>query len=72
MNFAEPVDPEIEARHLEAVELLRRKSENFPPETRTLLLLRLEHGLEPAEIAEVLGRPAGTIRVQLQRALEHR
>ncbi|MBL8899946.1 MAG: RNA polymerase sigma factor, partial [Planctomycetes bacterium] len=70
MNFAEPVDPEIEARHMEAVELLRRKSESFPPETRTLLLLRLEHGLEPAEIAEVLGRPAGTIRVQLQRALE--
>lgn len=36
---------------------------------RTLVLLRYYEGLEPTEIARRLGRPAGSVRVQLHRAL---
>ena len=37
---------------------------------REVVLLRLRHALEPADIAHVLQRDAGTVRVQLHRGLE--
>ncbi|QDU68555.1 sigma-70 family RNA polymerase sigma factor [Engelhardtia mirabilis] len=37
---------------------------------RQAAVLRLVHGLEPAQIAHALGRAPGTVRVQLHRALE--
>src|SRR6185503_10774552 len=37
---------------------------------REAVLLRLRHGMEPADIAHVLGRDPGTVRVQLHRGLE--
>ena len=37
---------------------------------RQVLVLRLIHGLEPIEIAHALGRPPGTVRMQLARGLE--
>jgi len=38
---------------------------------RPILALHLQHGLNAKEIGSALGRPAGTVRTQLVRALEH-
>ena len=37
---------------------------------RSAVLLRVRHGMDPADIAHVLGREPGTVRVQLHRGLE--
>jgi RNA polymerase sigma-70 factor (ECF subfamily) len=37
---------------------------------REVLVLRLVHGLEPNAMAHALGRPPGTVRMQLKRGLE--
>ncbi len=47
---------------------LDRGFRRLPPEQRALLVLRHFAGLEPAEIAEVLGVPAGTVRSRLHHA----
>jgi RNA polymerase sigma-70 factor (ECF subfamily) len=54
----------------ELVEQLRRHVERLPDEQRQALLLQLEHGLTPAEIAEVLAVPPGTVRMRLHRGLK--
>ncbi len=41
----------------------------MPQPYRAVLVLRLEHGLAPAEIAHSLDRPPATVRSQLQRGL---
>jgi RNA polymerase sigma-70 factor (ECF subfamily) len=40
----------------------------LPPEQRAILVLRHYLGLEPIEIAEALGIPAGTVRSRLHYA----
>lgn len=57
------------AERKELVQQLRTHVEALPDEQRQVLLLQLEHGLQPAEIAEVLGVPAGTVRVRVHRGL---
>jgi RNA polymerase sigma-70 factor (ECF subfamily) len=47
---------------------LERGFRRLPPEQRALLVLRHYAGLEPAEIADVLGVPAGTARSRLHHA----
>jgi RNA polymerase sigma-70 factor (ECF subfamily) len=47
---------------------LERGFRRLPPEQRALLVLRHYAGLEPAEIAETLGIPAGTARSRLHHA----
>jgi RNA polymerase sigma-70 factor (ECF subfamily) len=47
---------------------LERGFRRLPPEQRALLVLRHYAGLEPAEIADVLGIPAGTARSRLHHA----
>jgi RNA polymerase sigma-70 factor (ECF subfamily) len=47
---------------------LDRGFRRLPPEQRALLVLRHFAGLEPVEIAEVLGIPAGTVRSRLHHA----
>ncbi|HSG84702.1 MAG TPA: sigma-70 family RNA polymerase sigma factor [Candidatus Limnocylindrales bacterium] len=47
---------------------LDRGFRRLPPEQRALLVLRHFAGLEPTEIAEVLGVPAGTVRSRLHHA----
>ena len=63
-------DPAIEAadRELEA-NVVRLRDELGTP-YREVLELHLEQGLNAKEIAARLGRPAGTVRTQLVRALE--
>ncbi len=47
---------------------LDRGFRRLPPEQRALLVLRHFAGLEPTEIAETLGIPAGTVRSRLHHA----
>ena len=56
-------------RH-ELVGKLREHIDRLPQEQRQVLLLQLEHGLSPAEVAEVLGVPPGTVRMRLHRAVK--
>ncbi|MEM7202375.1 MAG: sigma-70 family RNA polymerase sigma factor [Planctomycetota bacterium] len=64
-----PADPAAGAEHAELVARLRREVAQLPPTYRQVLLLKLEHGLEPAEIGEVLDVPAGTVRMRLHRGI---
>jgi RNA polymerase sigma-70 factor (ECF subfamily) len=60
------------ASHLEQRDLvahLRTHVDALPNEQRQVLLMQMQHGLAPAEIAEVLGVPAGTVRMRLHRGL---
>lgn len=54
----------------ELVAQLREHIERLPAEQRQVLLLQLEHGLAPAEVAEVLGVAPGTVRMRLHRGLQ--
>ena len=47
---------------------LERGFRRLPPEQRALLVLRHYAGLEPTEIADTLGVPAGTVRSRLHHA----
>jgi RNA polymerase sigma-70 factor (ECF subfamily) len=47
---------------------LERAFRRLPPEQRSILVLRHYVGLEPAEIADTLGVPAGTVRSRLHYA----
>jgi RNA polymerase sigma factor (sigma-70 family) len=53
----------------ELVAALRQHVEQLPGEQRQVLLLQLQHGLTPAEIAEALGAAPGTVRMRLHRGL---
>jgi RNA polymerase sigma-70 factor (ECF subfamily) len=61
--------PAAQAERSELVGVLRMHINALPNEQRQALLLQLQHGLSPAEIAEVLAVPAGTIRMRLLRGL---
>ena len=54
----------------ELVERLRVQVQALPDEQRSVLLLQLEHGLQPAQIAEVLAVAPGTVRMRLHRGLK--
>ena len=54
----------------ELVGKLREHIDRLPVEQRQVLLLQLEHGLAPAEVAEVLAVPPGTVRMRLHRAVQ--
>lgn len=54
----------------ELVAKLREHIDRLPVEQRQVLLLQLEHGLSPAEVAEVLGVPPGTVRMRLHRSVQ--
>jgi RNA polymerase sigma-70 factor (ECF subfamily) len=47
---------------------LDRGFRRLPPQQRVLLALRHFEGLDPSEIAEILGIPAGTVRSRLHHA----
>lgn len=62
-------DPSAASERRELVAQLRTHVEALPEEQRQVLLLQLQHGLQPAEIAEVLGVPPGTVRMRVHRGL---
>jgi RNA polymerase sigma-70 factor (ECF subfamily) len=49
--------------------LLRRLVAGLPPRPRMIVVLRYQEDLEPAEIAELLEIPVGTVKSTLHRAL---
>ena len=63
-------DPAEEAGRHEEEERVREAVADLEEPYRRTALLRWRHGLEPAEIAEVLGERPGTVRMRLHRALE--
>lgn len=67
---AADVDPAAVAENRELVAELRTHIEELPAEQRQVLLLQLQYGLQPAEIAEVLGIAPGAVRMRLHRGLQ--
>lgn len=63
-------DPTAIAGQRELVARLRTHIEALPDEQRQVLLLQLQYGLQPAEIAEVLGIAPGAVRMRLHRGLQ--
>lgn len=61
--------PQAVAERSELVATLRQHVDALPAEQRQVLLLQLQHGLSPVEIAEVLGAPPGTVRMRIHRGL---
>lgn len=57
------------AEQRELVAQLRTHVDALPTEQRQVLLLQLQHGLAPAEIAEVLDVAPGTVRMRIHRGL---
>ncbi|MGE3354814.1 MAG: carboxypeptidase regulatory-like domain-containing protein, partial [Planctomycetota bacterium] len=64
------IDPADAAARGEVVAWLRTHVDALPTEQRQALLLQLQHGMSPAEIAEVLAIPPGTVRMRIHRGLE--
>ncbi|MEM7204179.1 MAG: sigma-70 family RNA polymerase sigma factor [Planctomycetota bacterium] len=63
-------DPAAAASHGELTRAVDEAIETLPEVYRPILVLHLQHGFGPAEIAHVLRRSPGTIRSQLARGLK--
>jgi RNA polymerase sigma-70 factor (ECF subfamily) len=70
LSQAEVEDPSgpLERRELDGE--VARAIDGLEEPYRRVVLLRLRHGMAPADIAHVLERDPGTVRVQLHRGLE--
>jgi RNA polymerase sigma-70 factor (ECF subfamily) len=64
---SEPVTDPFATRH--ARDLWARLLSGLPPAQRTAIVLRHVDGLSYTEMAEVLGRPEGTLKAQVHRGL---
>ena len=62
--------PEQVVLHQEAQLELRAALRRLPPQQQEVLLLRFAHGLGAAEIAAVLGKGEGAVRILIWRALK--
>ncbi|MFK7743360.1 MAG: carboxypeptidase regulatory-like domain-containing protein, partial [Planctomycetota bacterium] len=62
--------PVVAAERLEFGSAARAAIKKLPSPFGEPIRLHLQHGLTAAEIGEVLGRPAGTVRTQLVRGME--
>lgn len=69
-SMAAAPDPEAAAATAELTAAVRSVRAQLREPYRDVLQLHLEQGLNAREIAARLGRPAGTVRTQLMRALE--
>ncbi|MHC5063632.1 MAG: sigma-70 family RNA polymerase sigma factor [Planctomycetota bacterium] len=63
-------DPERRAQENELGEAVDAALDRIPETYRTVLLLKLRHGMSPAQIADALARSPGAVRVQIHRGLE--
>ncbi|MBL8750709.1 MAG: sigma-70 family RNA polymerase sigma factor [Planctomycetes bacterium] len=70
LHAAEPADPLALAAAAEFTAQCDAAIETLPAIYRPVLRLSLKHELQAAEIAHVLGRPAGTVRSQITRGLD--
>jgi RNA polymerase sigma-70 factor (ECF subfamily) len=71
IESAQPVENPIEDDLLSRIEIegLHSAIAELPDMYRTVVVLRYFEDLPSVEIAELLGKPASTVRVQLHRAL---
>lgn len=67
---AAAADPATVAADAELLARVEGALGGLPSPYREALVLRLVHGLEPTAIAHALGRPPGTVRVQLRRGID--
>ncbi|MCA8970089.1 MAG: sigma-70 family RNA polymerase sigma factor [Planctomycetes bacterium] len=67
---ANAIGPSEASEALELTEALDAAIERLPETYRPVLRLRLRHGMDAADIAHALGRPAGSVRTQIVRGLE--
>ncbi len=63
-------DPERLAQENELGDAIDSALDRIPETYRTVLLLKLRHGMSPAQIADALARSPGAVRVQIHRGLE--
>lgn len=68
--FEDSTSPDEQAAENEEVRRLRNILETLPPEERAILTLRFDEDLSFPEIAEILERPASTIKSQYARLLK--
>ena len=61
-------DPTEDAREAEAMERLEQAIAELPEEQREAFLLRYRHDMPYREIADVTGRPLGTVKTHIHRA----
>jgi len=64
-----PSDPDEDAQASELAEALRRAIHQLPERRRMVVILRWEHHLSHAEIAQVLGISVKTVETQFGRAI---
>ncbi len=64
------LDPAELAADQELIERVIAEINHMPPTYREVVSLRVVHGLCTTSIAHTLGRPPGTVRMQLKRGLE--
>ena len=64
------LDPAALAGDRELFQRVTDAIEELEDPYRQVLVLRVLHGLEPTAIAHALGRPPGTVRMQLKRGIE--
>lgn len=69
-QVAEPADPRIDAQLDAGSEQLLRLVQRLPEHERAVLVLRHFEGHDVRQIAEITGRPVGTVTKQLSRAYE--
>ena len=70
-DYLAPDDPEaLVVGNLSGQEAVRRIAGALPPDQAEIILLRVLAGLDVDQVAEIVNRPAGTVRVVQHRALK--
>jgi RNA polymerase sigma factor (sigma-70 family) len=69
-DLPDPPDPDEPYGRLDTKDRLRAALAALPPRQRAAVVLRHWVGLEPAEVADLLGCSAGTVRSQTARGLD--
>lgn len=69
-SAVEALDPAELAADQDWLDSITQAIDGLSMPYREVLVLRVVHGLEPTAIAHTLGRPPGTVRMQLKRGLQ--
>ncbi|MEA2062770.1 MAG: RNA polymerase sigma factor [Gemmatimonadota bacterium] len=62
------VGPDVDAGKIIAAERVKRMLASLPPRMREVLVLRYYHDRSEQEIAEITGKPVGTVKSRIHRA----
>ena len=69
-NSGDTADPADQVLRTDEDQRLRRAIRVLPEPYRTPIILRYLNGMDSTEVARILGRPSGTVRYQVSRALQ--